>query len=108
MNDDEMHMQICHFKATGKRMCEYSRDSNKRQKLMISHTGGALNGTIGDYHLNLEDAVQNVKNIFDVLRTGMYQLKDNPQQVLSNKRALNCYVSFHVNLHLSILIKLNG
>ena len=55
------------FKTTGKRSGGHLGTTAKRLEDITSHVGGALNGTVNEYHLNLEDEQQDASNVLDVL-----------------------------------------
>ena len=51
----EMNQRICLFKTTGKRNGKYLGTTAKKLKDNINRVGGALNGSVNEYRLNLED-----------------------------------------------------
>ena len=51
----EMHQRVCLFKTTRKRSGEHLDSTAKKLKGNISRVGGALNGTVDENRLNLED-----------------------------------------------------
>ena len=91
-----MHERTCYFKATGKRKAESSHQPTKKQVL---RTGGALEDTIFEYRLNLEDDEQNAPNVFDILKAAVL-LMDTIEEEPVKKNAIKLYVSLHENSHL--------
>ncbi len=97
----QMHDRVCLFKSTGKRKAGPSEDNVKRFKDNVSHIGGALDDTLADYRLNLEEDEQDAGNVLEVLKDAIFQLKSRISEELIKKRAIKFYISLHANFHLS-------
>ena len=67
----EMHQRVCLFKTTGKR-----NGPAKRYKDNTTRVGGALNGTVNEYRLNLEDEQQDASNVLDMLKESTFQMEN--------------------------------
>ena len=91
----EMHQRVCLFKTTGKCLRSGGHLTAKRLKDNTSHVGGALNGTVNEYRLNLEDEQQNASNVLDVLKESTFQMENRINE------EVKFYLSLHVNFHLS-------
>ena len=72
----EMHQQVCLFKTTGKRSGGHLDTTAKKLKDNTSRVGGALNGTVNEYRLNLEDEQQDASNVLDVLKESTFQMEN--------------------------------
>ena len=94
-----MHQRVCLFQTTGKRSGGHLGTTAKRLKDNTSRVGGALNGTVNEHRLNLEDEQQDASNVLDVLKESTFQRRINEEVV--KKRAVKSYLSRHVNFHLS-------
>ena len=95
----EYHQRTCLFKTTGTRSGkDLNIHSKKTKKDNVKYTCGALENTLVDYCLNLEDEQQD--DIFAVLKDSLFQLKDNINEEVVKKRAIKFYVSLHINFHL--------
>ena len=84
----ETHQRACLFKATGKR----SGTTVKKLKDNISHVGGALDCTVNEYHLNLEDEQQNASNVLDILKESTFQVENRISEEVVKKRAVKFYL----------------
>ena len=91
-----MNQRVGLFKTTGKRSGEHLDSTAKKLKDNISRVGGALNGTVNEYRLNLEDEQQDASNVLDVLKESTFQMEK-----VVKKRAVQVYLSLHANFHLS-------
>ena len=70
-----MHERVCLYKANGKRKAEDEPSSQlKKMKDDVSHISGALENTLVDYRLNLENEKQG--DIFNMLKQSTLQLKN--------------------------------
>ena len=97
-----MHQRVCLFKATGKRSGGHLDTTAKRLKdKIISRVGGALNGTVNEYRLNLNDEQQDASHIFDVLKESTFQVENRINEEVAKKRAVQFYLSLHANFHLN-------
>ena len=67
----------------------------------MSYIGGALEDTLADYRLSLEDEEQEAGNIMKVLKDSVLQLENRVKEELKRKRAIKFYISLHANFHLS-------
>ena len=59
----EIHQRDCLFKTTGKRSGEHLDTTVKKLKDNTRRVSGALNGTVNEYRLNLEDEQQDASNV---------------------------------------------
>ena len=84
----------CLFKTTGKW-------SGGHLDTTSSPVGGALNGTVNEYCLNLQDEQQDASNVLDVLKESTFQVENRINKEVVKKRAIKFYLSLHVNFHLS-------
>ena len=96
-----MHQRVCLFKTTGQRSGEHLNSTAKKLKDNISRVGGALNGTVNEYRLNLEDEHQDASDVLDVLKESTFQMENRINEEVAKKRAVNFYLSLHANFHLS-------
>ena len=73
----------------------------RRQRLRdnTSRVGGALNGTVNEYRLNLEDEQPDASNVLDVLKESTVQRENRINEEFGKKRAVKFYLSLHVNFH---------
>ena len=94
----EMHQRICLFKTTGKRSGKHLDSTAKKLK---DNTSRALNGTVNEYRLNLEDEQQGASNVLDVLKESTFQMENRINVEVAKKRAVKFYLSLHANFHLS-------
>ena len=69
----------------------------KRLKDNISRVGGALNGTVNEYRLSLEDEEQDASNVLDVLKESTFQMENRIIEEVAKKRAVKFYLSLHAN-----------
>ena len=69
--------------------------------ILIQLQSGALNDTVNEYRLNLEDEQQDASNVLDVLKEYTSQMESRINEVVVKKRAVKFYLSLHVNFHLS-------
>ena len=97
----EMHQRVCLFKTTGKTSGEHLDSTAKKLKDNTSLVGGALNGTVDEYCLNLEDEQQDASNVLDVLKESTFGMENRISEEVVKKRAVKFYLSLHANLHLS-------
>ena len=67
-----MHQRVSLFKTTWKRSSEHLDSTAKILKDNTSRVGGALNGTVNEYRLNLEDEQQDASNVLDVLKESTF------------------------------------
>ena len=72
-----MHQRVWLFKTTGKRSGEHLDNT--------SRVGGALNGTVNEYRLNLEDEQQDASNVLDVLQDSTFQMESRSCEEESDK-----------------------
>ena len=77
------------------------RNVDRRQRDNTSRVGGALNGTVNEYRLNLEGEQQDASNVLDVLKEYTFQMENRINEEVGKKRAAKSYLSLHVNFHLS-------
>ena len=49
---------------------------------------GALNGTVNEYRLNLEDEQQDASNVLDVLKESTFQMENRIDEEVVKKRAV--------------------
>ena len=96
-----MHQRVCLFKTTGKRSGEPLGTTAKKLRDNINRVGGALNGTVNEYRLNLEDEQQDASNVLDVLKESTFQMENRISEEVAKKRAVKFYLSLHANFHLS-------
>ena len=89
------------FKTTGKRQKSDGGEPVKRLRDNTSRVGGAFNGTVNGYRLNLEDKQQAASNILDVLRESTFQIENRITEEVGKKIAVKLYLSLYVNFHLS-------
>ena len=98
----EYHQRTCQFKTSGKRMMvEDNIEVNKRGKDNVRYSGGALQNTLADYQIKLEDEQQDAINIMDLLKTSVFEFKDKISDELDKKNAIKLYFSLHANFHLN-------
>lgn len=97
----EYHQQTCLFKTTGKRMGEDIESESKKRKDNVNHIGGALQNTVDNYRVNLEDEEQYAGNIMEVLKDSILQLDNRVKEELEMKKAIKFYLSLHANIRLS-------
>ena len=72
----------------------------KKMKFNVSYTGGALENTLTDYRINLENELQDADMILDLLKDSVMQLHNTIDEELCKKKALKFYLSLHANFHL--------
>ena len=89
------------FKSTGKRSGGHLDTTAKELKDNTSRVDGALNGTVNEYRLNLEDEQQDASNVLDVLKESTFQVENRINEEVVKKRAVKFYLPLHVNFHLS-------
>ena len=94
-----MHQRICLFKTTGKRKSD-GHLTAKRLKDNTTRVGGALNGIVNEYRLNLEDEQKDASNVLDVRKESTFQMENRINEEVGKKRAVKFYLSLHVNFHL--------
>ena len=74
----EMHQRIClsgdHLGTTAKKL----KDNTSR-------VGSALNSTVNEYHLNLEDEQQDASNVLDVLKESTFQMENRISRKLRRR-----------------------
>ena len=93
------HQKTCLFKTTGKRSAEdVTTTSKKLKKDNVNYVGGALENTLADYRINLEDESQD--DPFAVLKDSVHQLRNKISEELANKRAIKLYISLHAQFRL--------
>ena len=98
----EYHQRTCLFKTTGKRnRREDIETASKKRKDNMNHVGGALDNTLANYQLNLDDEEQDAGNIVGVLKNSILQLNNRINEELMKKKAIKFYISLHANFHLS-------
>ena len=73
----------------------------KKPKDNVNRVGGALDGTVNEYRLNLEDEQQDTSNVLDVLKESTFQMENRISEEVVKKRAVKFYLLLHVNFHLS-------
>ena len=60
--------------------------------------GGALNGAVNEYRLNLEDELQDASNLFDVLKESTFQMENRINEEVGKKKAVSstcrCMLTF--------------
>ena len=96
----EMHQRVCLFKTTGNRK-SVGHVTAKRLKDNTSRAGGAPNGTVNEYRLNLEDEQQDDSNVLGVLKESTFHMEHRINEEVVEKIAVKFYLSLHVNFHLS-------
>ena len=85
----EMHQRACPFKATGKRRGEHlSMVVAKKLEDNVNRVGGALDGTVNEYRLKLEDEQQNAPNVLDVLKESIFQMENRINEDVAKKRSV--------------------
>ena len=87
----EMHQLVCLFKTTGKRSGGRLDTTAKKLKDNTNRVGGALNGTVNEYRLNLEV----------VLKESTFQEENRINEEVVKKRAVQFYLSLRVNFYLT-------
>ena len=99
----EMHQQVCLFKTIGKRSGEDLEDGTTVKKLKdnVSRVADALDGTVSEYRLNLEDEQQDASNVLNGLKGSTFQMENRINEEIAKKRAVRFYLSLHVYFHLS-------
>ena len=90
-----MHRRLCLFKTTGKRSGGHLDTTAKRLKDNTSRVGGALNGTVSECRLNLEDEQQDASNVLDVRKESTFQAENRINEEVVKKRDVNFYLSLH-------------
>ena len=95
----EIHQRVCLFKTTGERS-DGGGPAAKSLRNNTSRVGGAPNGTVNEYRLNLEDEQQDASNVLDVLKESTFQMENRINEEVGKKRAVKFYLSLHVNFHL--------
>ena len=95
-----MHDRVCLFKTTGKRKGDSIETPTKKRQDNVKYIGGALENTLADYRLDLED--ENQDDIFAVLKHAVFQLKNKVREEIMKKKAIKVYVSLHADFHLSM------
>ena len=94
----EMHQPVRLFKTTGKRKSD-GHLTAKGLKHNTTHVVGAPNGTVNEYHLNLEDEQQDTSNVLEgVLKESTFRMENRINEEVGKKRAVKFYLSLHVNL----------
>ena len=78
----EMPQRVRLVKTTGKR----SGGPAKRLKDNTSRVGGALNGTVNEYRLNLEDEQQDASNVLAVLKESTFQMENRINEEVGGKK----------------------
>ena len=86
--------------CTEKRSDEHLGTTTKKLKYNINRVGGALNGTVNEHRLNLEDEQQNASNVLNVLKESTFQMENRISEEVAKKRAVKFYM-LHANFHLS-------
>ena len=95
------HERTCLFKTAGKRKAgEDVFVPSKKIKDNVEHVGGALEDTLVDYCLDLEN--ENQDDIFSTLKDSVFQLRNKIGEELTKKKAIKFYVSLHARFHLSM------
>ena len=84
----EMHQRVCLFKTTWKRSGEHLGTTTKKHQDNMSRDGGALNGTVNEYRLNLEGKQQDASNVLDVLKESTFQMENRIIEEVAKKRAV--------------------
>ena len=88
-----MHQRVCQLKTTGKRS---GGGPAKKLRDNTSRVGGAINGIVNEYRLNLEDEEQDASNVLDVLKESTFQMENRiNEDVGGKKRAVKFYLSLH-------------
>ena len=77
----EMHQRVCLFSGG------HLDTTEKIIKNNTSRVGGALNGTVSEYRINLKEST--------------FQVENRINEEVVKKRAVKFYLSLHVNFHLS-------
>ena len=85
----EMHQRVCLFKTTGKRSSEDLGTTVKKLKDSVSRVGDALDGTMNEYRINLEDEQQDASNVLDILKKSTFQMENRINEEDRKKRAVN-------------------
>ena len=62
----------------------------KKFKDNVSRIGGALDGTVNEYRLNLEDEQQDASNVLDVLKESIFQMENR----ISEEVVKSCMPTF--------------
>ena len=97
----EMHQRTCLFKTTGKRSGEHLGMTAKKLKDNVNCVGGALDGTLGEYRLELEGEQQDASNMLGVLKESTFQNENSISEEVARTKARKFYLSLHANVHLS-------
>lgn len=97
----EYHQRTCLYKTIGKRMVDEEEKGNKRRKENVRFSGGALQNTLVDYQIDLENEEQNANNVMNVLKSSMFEFKEKILLELEKKNAIKLYFSLHANFHLN-------
>ena len=71
-----MHQRVCLIKTTGKWSGGHLGTTVKKFKDNVSLVGGALDGTVNEYCLNLEDEQQDASNVLDVPNESNFQMEN--------------------------------
>ena len=72
----------------------------KKLRDNTNSVGGALNDTVNEYRLNIEDEQQDASNVLDVLKESTLHMENRINEKVVKKRAVKFYLSLHVNFHL--------
>ena len=75
-DNSEMHQRVCLFKTPGKWSGGHHDPTAKKLKDNTSRVGGALNGSVNEYRLNLEEEQQDASNVLDVLKESTFQVEN--------------------------------
>ena len=73
----------------------------KKLKDSVSCVGGALDGTLNDYCLNLEGDQQDASNVLNVLKESTFQMENRISEEVVKRKAVKFYLSLQANFHLS-------
>ena len=95
-----MHQRVCLFKLLGSGVANIFIQLRRNSKI-IQVVLVVLYGTVNDNRLNLEDEQQGASNVLDVLKESTFQMENRINEEAVKKRAVNFYLSLHVNFHLS-------
>ena len=94
-----MHDRTCQFKTTGKRKADLpAEECTKKRKDGPSCIGGALEGTLVDYRVNITEEEQS--DIFELLKDAVLQLRSKISVELGKKNAIKFYVSLYADFHI--------
>ena len=95
------HERVCIYKSTGKGINEEAGEgsSTKKHKSNSSYSGGALDGVLSTYTIQLENEVTN--DPLRLLKESVIAFEDRVVTAVNEKNAIKLYLSLHLNFHLN-------